>query len=85
MTALATLVKDTHGLIGTSKLHLQEVRLSITALRTHRHGTIHILPGGGTTQNVIHLFSLGERFLCDSRHNLARIGTGCAVKNRLVS
>lgn len=85
MTALATLVKDTHGLIGAPKLHLQEVRLSITALWTHSHGTIHILPGGGTTQNVIHLFSFWKRFLCDSRHNLARIGTRGTVKDRLVS
>jgi hypothetical protein len=65
MTAFATLVKDTHGFIGAPKLHLQKVRFSIAALGTHTHCSIHIFPGSGTTQNVIHLFSFWERFLCD--------------------
>lgn len=66
MTTLTTLVKDTHGFIGTPKLHLQKVRLSVAALGTHSHGAIHIFPGSGTAQNVIDLLSFWVRFLCDT-------------------
>jgi hypothetical protein len=55
MTALDALVKDAHGFIRGSDLHLQKVRCTVIANGTRRRGPIDMLPGCGPTQNVVHL------------------------------
>ena len=57
MTALAALVKDTHGFIGAANLHLHKVGLIVIALTANGHGPIDIFPSGRPTQNVVDLFA----------------------------
>jgi hypothetical protein len=82
IVAFCTFVKDTHGFIGTADLHLQKVRLVVVARRTYRHGAIHVGPGGGASQNIIHLLALRYGFhrALASHGNRARVWASGAVE-----
>jgi hypothetical protein len=75
MAALGAFVKNAHGFIGTANLHLQKVSLVVVAGWTDGHGPIDIGPGGGTAQNVVHLF-LGRCDHLDGPRWLTHHGTG---------
>ena len=80
MVALDTTIKDTHGLIGTANLDLQKVGLLVVAGGTDGHGPIHILPGSGSSQDIVDHFSFGKGL-----HRLwggdgTRVGTSRTVK-----
>ena len=76
MSTLATLIKYTHGLISTSNLHLQKVRLAVRTLWTDRHGSVHIFPCCFSTEDVIDLFLGRKGFIRHWRRDFARIRAG---------
>jgi hypothetical protein len=87
MTAGCALVKDTHGLICRSNLHLQKVSLVMIALWADCLGPVDIFPRCRSSQDIVHLLALlviGNRLDCDTliAHfgNGTGIGTGGAIK-----
>jgi hypothetical protein len=80
MTTLDALVKYTHGLIGTSNLHLQEECFFMIAGWTGCHCSIDMLPSLCTTQNVVNFLSLRKGRFRPSLDNGRRIGAGATEK-----
>jgi hypothetical protein len=76
MSTLATLIKYTHGLISTSNLHLQKVRLAVRTLWTDRHGSVHIFPCCCSTEDIIDLFLCRKGFFRHWGRDFARIRAG---------
>jgi len=83
VTALDTLVKDTHRLIGTSNLHLHKVSFVITTRRTNSRGFIHILPSCCSTQNIIDFFTVWSSCIGKIVSYIAREGTCRADEYRV--
>jgi len=90
VAALDAFVKDRHGFIGAANLNLLKVGGIVVAGRTHRFGAVHIFPGRGAAQDIIHLFS---RAPCRRRVSLfsvlvvhgAGVGTRRAVEMIVVA
>ena len=80
MRAFGTLVKYTHGLISAPDLHLHKVSLVVIATGTDSHGSIHILPGRGTTQNIVHHLAFWVHFVTSAIVNGTSVRTSGAVK-----
>ena len=80
MVALYASVKDTHRLIGTANLYLKEIGFLVVARRADSHGTIHILPGSSSTQNIVDNFPLWEGLHRLRRGYRTRVGAGTAVE-----
>ena len=59
----------------TSNLNLHKVGFLVIATGTCRHGAVHVFPGGGSSQDVIHFFAFGGCFDTLCPHNRTRIGT----------
>ena len=62
MTTLAAFVEYTHGFIGASNLHLQEVCFVVAAGWAVGLSSIDMLPRSCATENVIHLLPRRIRF-----------------------
>jgi hypothetical protein len=81
MTAFAALVKNTHGFIGRSNLHLQKICLLVIAVGTCCHGSIDMFPGRGTAQYIIDLFAFRRCLNAAWARNWTRIRTRAANKH----
>jgi len=72
------LVKCCHWFISRSCLNLHEVSSLIDTPGTVDVGAVHVLPGRGPAQHVVHLLELGEGLVGDPPGDVVHVGAGGA-------
>ena len=80
MTTILTcaLVECCHGFICRSCLNLHEISSLVLTPGTVYVCAVHVLPGRGAAQHVVHLLELGECLVADPPGDVVHVGAGGA-------